>query len=246
MDITQDSSLSSPVLLLLDSSTSACSVALSAGEHIIEHLCQTTAQGQHSSLLAPMVDQLLSKARSLSLRLDAVVVSAGPGSYTGLRIASSLGKGICFGLDIPLVAVSTLEMMASGYGAQLPERGSSERPRRLVPMLDARRMEVYTALFDEGGGRLSEDVALVLSGEEWPFDGMQSFDYHFVGDGSGKVDGLWPGSYCIASEFVPEARYMLPLALRAYRNNDFVDLAYWTPHYLKEYVAVVGKNKVLG
>ncbi len=99
-----------------------------------------------------MVEQLLSKARSLSLRLDAVVVSAGPGSYTGLRIASSLAKGLCFGLGIPLVAVLTLDMMASGYGAQLAERGGSERPRRLVPMLDARRMEVYTALFDERGG----------------------------------------------------------------------------------------------
>lgn len=234
----------SPVMLLLDSSTSACSVALSQGGVIVEHICQDNAQGKHSSLLAPMVDQVLETACRQSLRLDAIVVSAGPGSYTGLRIASSLAKGLCSGLGLPLIAIPTLAMMASGYLSQ--QMSSSQAPLYIAPMIDARRMEVYTALFDQDGRRLSEDTAQILSREQFPYQAVEYSHFHLIGDGSAKTEGLWGQQHIVASDFVPEARYMLPLALVAYRESDFVDLAYWTPHYLKEYVAIVGKNKVLG
>lgn len=230
-------------MLLLDSSTSACSVALSVGNKIVGELCQESAQGQHSSLLAPMVEQLLEKSSKKSLSLDAVVVSAGPGSYTGLRIASSFAKGLCSGLGVPLIAIPTLALMASGYLADTEMTPNEEL--RIVPMIDARRMEVYTAVFDGCGARLSCDNALVLSGDSCPFEHIEERRYHFIGDGSGKVNGLWTGHYITVPGFIPEARHMLPLALSAYSNGDFVDLAYWTPHYLKEYVAIVGQNKVL-
>lgn len=230
-------------MLLLDSSTSACSAALSVGDKIIGEICHKSAQGQQSSLLAPMAEQLIEKSRQHSLALEAIVVSAGPGSYTGLRIASSLAKGLCSGLNIPLIAIPTLALMASGY---LTDTGIDyDKTLRIVPMIDARRMEVYTAVFDGHGARLSDDAAIILSSEICPFEHIDQGTYHFIGDGSSKVKGLWTGDNVLASDFVPEARHMLPLALSAYSTGDFVDLAYWTPHYLKEYVAVVSQNKVL-
>lgn len=231
-----------PLILALDSSTATASVALGTNEKTLYHLT-SDSHGEHAAHLAPMVDQALEHLRSEGLSLDAIAIAAGPGSYTGLRIASSLAKGLAMGFGLPLVAISTLELMASGYRAQLNEIAPESR---LCPMIDARRMEVYTTTFDSSLGRLEADRPVVLEGTPLYAD-LGERPYYFIGSGAAKLEGLWPGySYSIASDFVPKAQYMLPLATEAYRRGDFVDLAYWTPSYLKEYVATIAKNKVLG
>lgn len=232
-----------PTLLMIDTATAVCSLATSYGEELIGYICERERQGEHAAVVAPLADCLLDELRERGLTPDAIVVSAGPGSYTGLRIGSSLAKGLAHGFSIPLIAISTLEMMAAGYRAQITP---SSKSIHLCPMIDARRMEVYTAVFDSRGKRLQDDQPRVLSAQEPFAPNMDEVEYHFFGSGSGKCTGLWNADYVVDANFVPEAKYMHPLALQAYRDGQFVDLAYWTPNYLKEYVAVVGQNKVLG
>lgn len=231
------------LLLLVDTATTVCSVALARGEQIVDERFAEPSEGRAiSSLIAPMVDEVLRPLRASGERLDALALSAGPGSYTGLRGGSALAKGLCFGMQIPMIAISTLELMAEGYREKL---GVSDRAVRIYPMIDARRMEVYTAGFDAEGVRLSPDVPLVLSAAT-PLEGLDSYEHHFVGDGATKTEGLWQGfDYVVDGAFLPRASYMLRPALRAFERGNFVDLAYWTPAYLKEYVATVARNKVL-
>lgn len=233
-----------PVLLMIDTATPVCSLAVSHGQEILAHELETERRGEHAAIAAPIAERLLGVLRTRGLRPDAIALSSGPGSYTGLRIGSSLAKGLCQGLEIPLIAVSTLELMARGYLANRSESGEA-RPRKLCPMIDARRMEVYTATFDATGLRLSPDEPRILSADE-PFStDMAEVEYHFFGSGSAKCTSLWSQNYIVEAGFVPEARYMLEPALEAYRRAEFVDLAYWTPNYLKDYIATVGQNKVL-
>lgn len=185
--------------------------------------------------------------RRKGLSLSAVAVSAGPGSYTGLRIGSSLAKGLCHGFDIPLIAISTLALLVESYRASLAEALVLEQVR-IMPMLDARRSEVYTARFDALGARLEADYPLVLSAATLPHVEMKgNYVYHFVGNGAGKTRSLWPEfTYTVAEDIYPEAQYMQRLAVEAYEAGDLVDAAYWAPSYLKDYRPVISKNKVLG
>lgn len=232
-----------PAFILLDTATPVCSVAASLGGEIIYEALNDDTHGQHAANAAPMVQDALRALAEYTPRPDAIVISAGPGSYTGLRIGSSLAKGLCHGFGIPLIAISTLEMMADGYRAQLDTNTPNVR---IYPMIDARRMEVYTAAFDGTGKRLSAEAPMVLSQDETSLE-LSKIPHHFVGNGATKTAGLWSGaSYTVVGDFVPEARFMLPRALEEFREGRFADLAYWTPNYLKEYVATIAPNKVIG
>lgn len=230
-----------PVLLMIDTATSVCSVALSQGEVIIGERTNREATGQHASLAAPMAQELLDEVQRRGLCLDGVVLSQGPGSYTGLRIGSALAKGLCHGFGIPLIAVSTLELMADGYR----RNHTLSDETYIYPMIDARRMEVYTALFGADGKRLSDDAPRILSADA-PLQGLGERPCVLLGDGASKAEGLWQGERQIVDTWLPEAKHMLHLGLEAYKGNRFVDLAYWTPSYLKEYKATIATNKVLG
>ena len=168
-------------------------------------------------------------------------MSAGPGSYTGLRIGASLAKGLCLGYRVPLIAIDTLELLAHQAQCALPEG----RTATLFPLLDARRMEVYAAEFTHTGERKQDDFAAILSPEA-PIFGAAS-DPILIGNGATKARGLWPEhSYEVWDEgFAPTAKDMVALATASFEREDFVDTAYWTPNYLKDYVAVIAKNKVL-
>ncbi len=237
-------------LLMLDTSTSVCSVAISSGKEIIKSQLLKPEKAEHAAILPPVVDEMLQELKKRELKLNAIVISSGPGSYTGLRIGSSLAKGLAHGLNIPLIAISTLEMMAKGY---LEERGVSaeQSALRLMPMIDARRMEVYTNLYNSLGSALSSEEAMVLSEESLPYQGLETMQLHLFGNGAKKCLGLWDklmtgGNIIIDADFCPKAIDMLEPALEAYHKEDFADLAYWTPNYLKNYVAKIAKNKVLG
>ncbi len=238
-------------LLMLDTSTSVCSVSLSLGEKIIKSKLFQPQKAQHTVILPPALDEMLQEAKDLGLKPSAVVISSGPGSYTGLRIGSSLAKGLAHGLSIPLIAISTLQMMAYGYMQEHLKAENNDTSIRLIPMIDARRMEVYTALYNHQAEALEEEQALILEAKQLPYPEIENTQIHIFGNGAEKCKGLWAeleaqGKVIIKGDFYPEARYMLDLALKSYKEKDFADLAYWTPNYLKDYVAKVSKNKVLG
>lgn len=229
------------MILCIETSASTCSVAIGYGEQVFAEHTLSSPDGGHAATLAPLVDELLEKARHAGISISAVALSAGPGSYTGLRIGASLAKGLCFGLGLPLIAIDTLELIAHQAISQLPEGSHA----LLHPMIDARRMEVYTATFSASGERISEDHPLILEADQ-PLP-TEAGRHIFVGDGASKVRGLWEGfDYEVWDEgFAPLAKGMVHLAAHAFREKRFVDIAYWTPNYLKDYVAVVAKNKVL-
>jgi len=229
------------MILCLETSTTRCSAAIGWGQQVLASRALDAPEGGHAAALAPLTDELLKELHASGQELRAIAVSAGPGSYTGLRIATSLAKGLCLGLQLPLIAIDTLELLAQGAIVQLPE----DSPVTIIPMLDARRMEVYTEQFTAQGQRLSEDAPLILDEQACP---LQRGKYLLVGNGATKARGLWPEmDYEVWDEgFAPEATVMIPLATAHYEAKDFVDTAYWTPNYLKEYVAVIAKNKVLG
>lgn len=229
--------------LLIDTATPVCSVALCRGQEIIYHTSEVQTAGGHAARLGVLVEEALTTMRQHGLQLSAVALSAGPGSYTGLRISSSLAKGLCHGYGIPLIAIPTLASMAEGYRQRCAALGPKDR---LVPMIDARRQEVYTATFDYLGQALGPETARVVSGQELFAPEMAAgYTYHFFGDGIHKPEGISSGSFVKDESFALSALYMLPLAQQAYDSADFVDTAYWTPNYLKEYQVAISKNKVL-
>lgn len=229
------------MILCIETSTTMCSAALGRGAEVLATRSIAAPEGGHAAALAPMVDELISWAKSEGHKLSAIAVSTGPGSYTGLRIGASLAKGLCLGFQLPLLAIDTLELLAHQAITALPEGQEAT----IFPLLDARRMEVYAARFDSRGKRLAEDYAAILDGEHPIFEDAP----HpiLVGNGATKARGLWPQhSYEVWDEgFAPEAAAMIPLASQVFERGDFVDTAYWTPNYLKDYVAVIAKNKVL-
>ena len=176
-------------------------------------------------------------------KLDAVAVSQGPGSYTGLRIGVSTAKGICYAADLPLMAIDTLEAMAHGMKEKL---GAQLGPDDLlVPMIDARRMEVYASVFDANLNKIQDTAALVI--DEHSFDGL-SKDHRLwlFGDGAPKLEKLFENqeNITIINGYQPSAAHMRTLAEQALQKQQFVDVAYFEPFYLKDFIA--GKPHVKG
>lgn len=226
------------LILNIDTSTDICSVAIAREGKVIA-LKENNEGFNHSTLLGVYADDLLKENGLTANDLDAVAVSMGPGSYTGLRIGVSLAKGICFGAGKPLIAVSTLEALANAVAARKGEGGY------YCPMIDARRMEVYTAVFDREGITVRDIHAEVI--EEGAFaDLLEGHKMFFFGNGSDKVKEVirHPNA-----EFIPgvetSAANMTLLAERKFEAGDFEDVAYFEPFYLKDFVATVPKRKVL-
>ena len=226
-------------ILSIDTSTRPCSAAIARdGEVLFE---RSDFEGQnHGKLLGVFVKELLDRLRSEGGTLDAVALSQGPGSYTGLRIGTSLAKGLCFGLDLPLLAVPTLRVMAAEAlkAAPVPDGAL------LCPMIDARRMEVYAALYDT---RLTpvRGVAADIINEDSYGEFLSRTEVWFCGDGAAKCRGTLTGANARFLDGVwPLASGMAPLAEQAYQAGERVDMAYFEPFYLKEFMATVPKNKV--
>ena len=176
-------------------------------------------------------------------QLDAVAVSQGPGSYTGLRIGVSTAKGICYAADLPLMAIDTLEAMAYGMKEKLASQIGPDD--LLVPMIDARRMEVYASIFDADLNKINDTAALVI--DEHSFEDLRK-DHRLwlFGDGAPKLSKLFENqpNINIIDGFKPSAAYMKVLAERALQQQRFVDVAYFEPFYLKDFIA--GKPHVKG
>ena len=229
-------------ILNIETSTDVCSVALTSDGQVLDHT--ENYEGQtHATLLSKYVQEMLKYARSRELKLDAIAVSIGPGSYTGLRIGLSEAKGLAFGLQVPLIGVNTLQLMTvSTMFNHFIDDGNP----LYVPMIDARRMEVYTAAYTPALEAALEPQAMIL--DEHAFDGLlqQGYTLVMMGNGSDKARQLFqnPGVKFIEG-IKPVAVDMMALAERAWRQQDFIDVAYSTPLYLKEFQATKPKNPVL-
>lgn len=228
-------------ILNIETSGSICSVAISKDGQI-EYQLEDTEGMKHAERLAPFVDKCMAELARREWTLDAVAVSMGPGSYTGLRIGLSMAKGICFGLNIPLIGINTLKLLAV---KAMFFNMDWEGDELLVPMIDARRMEVYTAAYDFALREVMAPRPLILNEETLPPE-VAGRKVIFIGDGSVKAEdvtdceqGVWLGGK------VAHARDMLALSEKAFREGDFIDVSYSEPFYLKDYQAKKSVNKVL-
>lgn len=225
-------------ILNIESSQSASSVALSVDGNVEWNAAEREAMHQATDL-APFVAQAMEEVTRKELKIDAVAVSTGPGSYTGLRIGMSLAKGLAFGLDVPLIGVETLKLIAvKAMFRNLNFTGEEI----LVPMVDARRMEVYTAAYDFRLDALVSPQAMIVtedSFKELPKDRQ----IWFMGDGAAKTRDVikQPNAHWM-DDVLPMAADMVALAEKSFREKDFLDLAYSVPFYIKDYEAVHGEN----
>ncbi|MBQ7824139.1 MAG: tRNA (adenosine(37)-N6)-threonylcarbamoyltransferase complex dimerization subunit type 1 TsaB [Bacteroidaceae bacterium] len=228
-----------PGILNIETSTSVCSVALTNDGMVIFN--QADYDGpSHASVLGGFVNEAVDMARIKDIPIDAVAVSCGPGSYTGLRIGVSEAKGLCFGWEKPLIAVSTLELMVCHvmFSKMLPENAL------FCPMIDARRMEVYSAIYNlalEPLKPVSADVIDETSYKEF----LDTHIVYFFGNGADKCkEKITHSNARFIDGVVPLAADMTALSERAFRQKKFEDVAYFEPFYLKEFVATTPKNKL--
>lgn len=226
-------------IILLETSTALCSVAL-AEDGTITAYRESSAPKAHASLTAVFVQEVLAE-RGLTLNdCDAVCVSMGPGSYTGLRVGVSTAKGLCFGSGKPLLAVGTLDTLVA-QAASAEEAGANEY-RYIVPMIDARRMEVYAAVF-ENGKQITETAPAIIDENSFA-EYLKQGPVLFIGDGAGKCADVIKHQNAHFCQCHPKASSMLSPAIEAFRKGDFKDVAYFEPFYLKEFVATVSKKKL--
>lgn len=224
------------MILSIETSTKVCSVALhQSGELVAESTLYVDKS--HSEKLALLIKDLLSYAEIETNDLIAVAIASGPGSYTGLRIGTSTAKGLCYALDIPLIAVSTLEAMAYGVAKSITEH------ILLCPMLDARRMEVYTMLLDKELGVLQPTEAKIIDEQSY-VEQLKNNKIVFFGNGAAKCEaflGHNKNAVFITTQSV-SAVNVGDLAWNKFQQNTFEDLAYFEPEYLKEFKAIKPKN----
>ena len=229
------------VILNIETSTSVCSVALTAEGMILTH--HEDFEGRnHAALLSDYIKSCLDFLADKELKLDAVAVSIGPGSYTGLRIGLSEAKGLAYGLDIPLIGISTLKLMATRVMFSTLD---IDPETIFVPMIDARRMEVYTAAYDFALNELMAPQPLILDGDSYVDIISTGRPVLLFGNGSAKASTVIDApNVTIVDGVDPLAVDMIALAERAWANKDFLDLAYSVPVYLKDFMVTKPKKLI--
>lgn len=215
-------------ILHIESATSNCSVGLSHNGKIVAVKELNTAHYSHAENLHDFIKDVLEEAELQMLQLNAVSISKGPGSYTGLRIGVSAAKGLAFGLQIPLIAVGTLHLLA----LQL------KKPSGLiVPMLDARRMEAYTQIFSADYQSLGEVEAKILDASSFQAE-LASHQVHFLGSATAKFEEICSHPNAVFhKDLVPSAKEQAEIAFQKFKQQIFEDTAYFEPFYLKDFVA---------
>ncbi len=228
------------IILNIETSTKVCGVSLSNGAELIDNI-ESTSGNSHALNLAPFIDNLLKRNHLQYSDLSAVSISQGPGSYTGLRIGTSTAKGLCYALDIPLIAVNTLHSMAT-YAKQIYKGTDSVIFR---PMIDARRMEVYSQAFDFDLKPLNDINAIVVDSSAFKNE-LDKNKVLFFGDGAAKcMDVIDHRNAILFANAQATALGMVQLSFNKFVNSEFVDVAYFEPFYLKEFIAAVSKVKGL-
>lgn len=224
------------IILHIETSTNICSIAVSENGRCL--FSKSDSEGMnHAALLSVFIAEAMEFLKSASKKLDAVAVSSGPGSYTGLRIGVSTAKGLCYGLDIPLIAVSTLEVLTTN-ALQITETTANSL---FCPMIDARRMEVYAAIYNQEGV-IQREISADIIDENSYSEILESHIVYFFGNGAEKCKTTLthPNARFIDGMY-PLAENMIILAEKAYNEKKFVDVAYFEPFYLKEFYTTAAK-----
>ena len=228
-------------ILNIETSTDYCSVSItkdSKCEHLRLMQPDGTRKVAHSEMLAVFVKEVLDEARMKVSDMDAVALSGGPGSYTGLRIGASTSKGLCFGGNIPLISLNTLLVIAAMAKAKFTDKYDL-----IVPMIDARRMEVYTMLTNANLDKLSEVEAKIIDAES--FAEYKGKKLLFCGNGAPKCSEILAcEGFTFIDGIYPSAEYMGELAETAFNSKKFEDLVYYDPFYLKEFIATTSKKSL--
>jgi len=215
-------------ILCLETATTNCSVALFSDDKLVSIREDNSPGYSHAELLHVFIEQVLGEAGLKTSQLDAIAVSKGPGSYTGLRIGVSAAKGLCFAADLPLISIPTLDLLAHQVKV---DQGY------IIPLMDARRMEVYTKVLDPKYRELAPTTAQILSSD--------SFDHfldkgavRFIGNGVAKFENICdhPNAHFVVNTF-PSTMQMGKLAMAKYKTGDTEDVAYFEPYYLKDFIA---------
>lgn len=225
------------LILNIETSTQVCSASLSLNGNIID-IKENFEDKSHASLLTVFIEELLHNNNFKPEQLSAVSISEGPGSYTGLRIGVSVAKGICYAKNIPLIAVNTLQAMALMASQVINDKNSL-----LCPMIDARRMEVYSAIFNADLSLHRKIVAEIIDENSYNTE-LNNNKIAFFGNGADKCRHYLsqPNAQFIEGIY-PSAKFMAPLAQKAFDEKHFRDMAYFEPFYLKDFVATIPKNK---
>jgi tRNA threonylcarbamoyladenosine biosynthesis protein TsaB len=227
------------MILCIETATRVCSAALCDDQKVISVL--EAEQGtSHASQLTVLIQKLLKEAAVTARQLDAVSVSKGPGSYTGLRIGVSVAKGIAYGAGIPLIGINTLTAMCSGYLTKNPLPADSST--LLCPMIDARRMEVYNAVFNTSGMMVRETSADIID-ENSLSEQLSAGKVIFFGDGAEKcISQIKNANAFFVRGFSLSASFLHIPSVRAFKEKRFEDIAYFEPYYLKEFIVTVPKK----
>lgn len=214
-------------ILCLETATTNCSVALSIEGKVVAFREENNNKYSHSEKLHVFIEEVLKEAKIDRGNLDAIAISKGPGSYTGLRIGVSAAKGLCFALDIPLLSIPTLEVLA---------QQAQNEAEYIIPLLDARRMEVYSAVFDSGKKAIRETRAEIIDENSFS-EYLEQKKTVFLGDGAAKLKVINKSANAIFMEGnYPSANDMANLAYAKYKISDTENVAYFEPYYLKEFI----------
>ncbi|MBD1391793.1 tRNA (adenosine(37)-N6)-threonylcarbamoyltransferase complex dimerization subunit type 1 TsaB [Mucilaginibacter glaciei] len=228
------------LILQIETATTSCSVALAKDGEMLAFK-EIDQRNIHAEVITLYIDEILALSNATYAQLDAIAVSCGPGSYTGLRIGVSTAKGLCFALDKPLISVDTLAAMATGLVTQ----GNIDNHTLLCPMIDARRMEVYTAIYRSNGEVVKPITAEIIDKDSFA-ELLAGNDILFFGDGAGKCCEVFSNNSHarFLDGFANSAIHLTQIAADKFDNSDFVDVAYFEPYYLKDFIAGVKKSIV--
>ena len=227
------------LILNIETSTEVCSAALSR-DGVVINLKESTDGQNHAKLLTIYIKELLVDSNITADQLDAIAVSGGPGSYTGLRIAVSVAKGICYASHLPLIAITSLEAMAQ-YVIRNIENIHPDKSRQLLfcPMIDARRMEVYTSFYDSKGIQIRGIQADIIDHQSY-LGYLENYSVLFFGNGASKCrEAISHPNAIFINDIGTSASHMVVLSERNFQSRNFADVAYYEPFYLKDFIATI-------
>lgn len=229
------------LILNLETSMDICSVCLSENGKIID-LVESDEERTHASSLTVFIEDMLSRNKLKMKDLKAVAVSKGPGSYTGLRIGVSVAKGLCYGANLPLLSVNTLQAMALGGQLYYDKKGELDKNTWFCPMIDARRLEVYCCFFDFSNVPQNDIRAEIITNDSFK-EILEQRKVLFFGNGAPKCKSLIQHKNALFIEdFKHSSKFMIPLAEKAFHESRFEDVAYFEPFYLKDFIATIPKK----
>jgi len=226
-----------PTILNIETSTDICSVCIASGLEVLA-IRETPRSYSHSESIAVFIDECLKELDMKAADLDAVAIGGGPGSYTALRIGAATAKGICYAVSIPMIAIGTLDALAATLVGRVGETDL------IIPMIDARRSEVYRAIYNSKGDELQPVEPIIL--DETTYTEYETADQvHFCGDGTPKSKEILSISNAIFHDIECSAIHMVPLSLEKYNKSNFEDIAYYEPLYYKGANITVQKKNIL-